>query len=60
MKADRFRPDTQGEVIASWGTAKLIKTPDFKYKLVGGSPAEREEAKEWIATYFKGSRVEGI
>ena len=43
---------TEGEVIAYFGTARLIKTVDGKYELVGGSAADRTEAKEWISLFF--------
>jgi hypothetical protein len=35
---------TEGEVIASWGEAKLIKTLDGKYELVDGSTEDLKAA----------------
>jgi hypothetical protein len=41
----------EGEVIASWGEAKLIKTLDGKYELVGGSKEDLKAAREWISIF---------
>ena len=43
---------TEGEVIASWGDAKLIKTLDGKYELVGGSKDDLTSAHEWISIFM--------
>ena len=42
----------QGEVIASWGEAKLVKTQDGKLELRGGSKEDRGEAREWISLFW--------
>ena len=43
---------TEGEVIASWGKAKLIKTLDGKYELVGGAKEDLKAAHEWISLFL--------
>jgi hypothetical protein len=42
----------EGELIASWGDARLIKFLDGKYELRGGSDQDRAEAREWISTFM--------
>ena len=42
----------QGEVVASWGEAKLVKHPDGKLELRGGSKEDRGEAREWISMFW--------
>src|SRR5437764_499008 len=59
MKFNRYQPEHRDEVIAGWGGAKLIRTMDFNYKLVGGSQEDRAQAEKWIAVHFIGKRVEG-
>ena len=44
-----FKDD--GEVIASFGQAQLVKYLDGKYKLSGGSTDDRQAAKEWISMF---------
>jgi hypothetical protein len=43
---------SEGEVISSWGEAKLVKTLDGKYELRGGSKEDRQEAREWISMFM--------
>ena len=48
MKPKFFPPfQDEGEVIAGWGEAKLIKYLDGKTQLRGGSDKDRAEAREW-------------
>ena len=42
----------EGELIAGFGHAKLIKTFDCKYELRGGSHEDRLAAREWISLFF--------
>jgi hypothetical protein len=42
----------EGEVIASWGEAKLIQRLDGKLELKGGSKEEHGEAKEWLSLFW--------
>jgi hypothetical protein len=41
-----------GEVIAQFGHARLIKTLDRRYELRGGSGEDHAEAKEWISLFM--------
>jgi len=60
MRRPQHQPDSQhGEVIASFGAANLIRNSDLKYALVGGTPADRAEAEEWIAMHMKYHAVQG-
>jgi hypothetical protein len=43
-----------GELIASWGEAKLIKYLNGRLELKGGSKEERLAAKEWISMFQPG------
>lgn len=42
----------EGEVVATWGQAKLVRYLDGKLELKGGSRADRGEAKEWISLFW--------
>ena len=54
MKIRHFFPDrdNEGEVIAYFGEARLVKTLDCKYELRGGSDADRASAQEWISMFM--------
>jgi hypothetical protein len=41
----------EGQVIAGFGQARLIKFHDGKYELRGGSREDRIEAHEWISIF---------
>jgi hypothetical protein len=43
--------EDEGEVIASFGQAKLVKSLDGRYELRGGSKDDRLEAREWISMF---------
>ena len=49
-----FFPDfkDEGELIASWGGAKLVKRLDGKLELVGGSKEEVGDAREWLSLFW--------
>jgi hypothetical protein len=42
----------EGEVMARWGEAELIKYLDGKTELRGGSDQDRAEAKEWMSLFW--------
>jgi hypothetical protein len=42
----------EGEVVASWGEAHLIKYLDGKTELRGGSDQDRAEAREWMSLFW--------
>lgn len=41
----------QNEVMAHFGKAKIVKTRDNNYKLVGGSEEDRSDAMDWVALF---------
>lgn len=53
MKIRNYFPwfKDEGQVIAGFGQARLIKFLDGKYELRGGSKADRLEAHEWISLF---------
>ena len=50
----------EGEVIASWGQARLIKYLDAKVELKGGSKEDRIEAREWISMFLNDAVVREV
>jgi hypothetical protein len=42
----------EGELIASWGKARLIKYLDGNVELKGGSKEDRLAAHEWISLFW--------
>ena len=50
----RFLPlfKDEGEVVALWGEAQLIKYLDGKVVLKGGSKEDRAEAREWMSLFW--------
>ena len=50
----KFHPPfrDEGELIAGWGEARLIRFLDGKTELRGGSENDRAEAKEWISLFW--------
>jgi hypothetical protein len=42
----------EGEVVAAWGEAQLIKYLDGKTELRGGSKEDRLAAQEWISLFW--------
>jgi hypothetical protein len=41
----------EGEVVAAWGEAQLIRFLDGKTELRGGSKDDRLAAQEWISLF---------
>jgi hypothetical protein len=50
----------EGEVMASWGEARLIKYLDGKLVLTGGSKEDRMEAREWISMFLNDAVVREV
>lgn len=48
---DCFRRE-RGEHIAAWGEAELIRHLDGRYGLRGGTPEDRQAAREWISMFL--------
>ncbi len=61
MRLKKFFPEFrhEGEVIAIFGQARLIKTRDFKYELRGGSRDDHAQANEWISLFMHEVVVRG-
>ena len=52
-KSEYYPPfKDEGEVVASWGEAQLIRYLDGKLELKGGSKADRLAAHEWISLFW--------
>ena len=47
----------EGEVMASWGEARLIEYLDGKLVLKGGSKEDRQAAHEWISMFLNNAVV---
>ena len=41
-----------GQIIASFGSARLVRTFTGQYQLMGGTRDERSEATEWISLFM--------
>ena len=53
MKMKFFPPfEDEGELVASWGQARLIKYLDGRVELRGGSAQDRAEAREWLSMFW--------
>lgn len=52
MKLKFFPPyKDEGEIVAAWGQAQLIKYLDGKTELRGGSKEDLAAAKEWVSLF---------
>ena len=61
MKLKFFPPFTdEGELIASWDEARLIKYLNGRTELRGGSDQDRAEAREWISMFWHEAVVGGF
>jgi hypothetical protein len=43
--------DTNGRIIQKFGEARLVRHPDGKHELIGGSTADAAEANEWVSLF---------
>jgi hypothetical protein len=50
----------EGELIAGFGQARLIKTLECKYELRGGSHEDRLAAREWISWFMHEAVVKEV
>ncbi len=41
----------QGEVIAGWGNARLIRHLDGRYRLAGGTDEDQAVVREWVSLF---------
>jgi hypothetical protein len=46
-----FAPQ-DGQLVASFGSARLVRKLHGKYILHGGAPEDNTAAKEWISLFF--------
>jgi hypothetical protein len=55
----KFNPlfQDEGELVASWGEARLIKYLDGKVELKGGSKGDRLAAHEWISMFLNDALI---
>jgi hypothetical protein len=42
----------EGEIIATFGGARLVQMLDGKIQLLGGTDADRANAREWCSLFF--------
>jgi hypothetical protein len=57
-KSEYYPPfKDEGEVMASWGEALLIKYLDGNLVLKGGLKEDRQAAHEWISMFLNGEAV---
>ena len=57
-KSEYYPPfKDEGELIASWGEARLINYLDGKLVLKGGSKEDRIAAREWISLFLNNAVV---
>lgn len=50
----------EGELVAGFGDARLVKTLDCKYELCGGSHEDRQAAREWISMFLHEAVVKEV
>ena len=52
-KSEYYPPfNDEGEVVAGWGEAQLIKYLNGKVDLKGGTKEDRSAAREWISLFW--------
>jgi hypothetical protein len=60
-KSEYFPPfKDEGEVMTSWGEARLINHLDGKLVLKGGSKEDRQAAHEWISMFLSDAVVREV
>jgi hypothetical protein len=47
----------EGDLIALFGNARLVKRLNGKFELLGGTDADRAEAKEWCSLFLHAACV---
>jgi hypothetical protein len=47
----------RGELIAGWGEAELVRHLDGRNELRGGTPEDRQAAREWISMFLHEATV---
>lgn len=46
------RKQDEGETVASFGAARLVKKLNGRFELVGGTDEDRTAAKEWVSMFL--------
>lgn len=49
----RILSSDEGELLASFGEARLIKHRDGTCEIVGGTAGDRGEARDWVALFLQ-------
>jgi hypothetical protein len=49
-----------GDLIASFGDSRLVKHLNGKFELLGGSPGDRADAKEWGSRFLHEAAIAGV
>ncbi len=57
MRRPSKPPEDNGETIATFGKARIVKSLDGKLSLVDGSEADRKEAREWAAMFLPDKKL---
>lgn len=52
-----WRKRDEGETLATFGEAKLVKKLNGEIELVGGSADDRTAAREWVSLFLHEARV---
>ncbi len=62
MKIKNWLPQflQEGEIIACFGQAKLVRQVNRKLELLGGSNDDRTAAREWISLFFHDAVVQEV
>ncbi len=47
----------QGELVATFGLAQLVRMPDGQNELRGGTAEDRQKAQEWISMFWHENSV---
>jgi len=50
----------KNEAMAHFGEARIVKTLDDKYELVGGSEEDRNDAMDWVALFCPEIEIEAL
>jgi hypothetical protein len=57
-KSEYYPPfKDEGEIMASWGEARLVKYLDGKLVLKGGAKEDRIAARQWISMFLNDAVV---
>ena len=60
MKTSRileYLRNDEGELIAAFGGASLIRRRNGRYELRGGTPEDHRDAREWISLFLHDAAI---